>query len=140
MTPDEVIEKLKRIGVEISRPTLTRYEKQKLIPEPKRGALGRGGGRWTDYPVETVSQAYAAWSLMHGNYGDDALGQLFGNKLPVLGPEVISFIRSYSILRSAGGLDDLINKHMKKANAHMLIALVNVWVDECEKAEQKISE
>lgn len=91
MTPDEVLEKLKILGINISRPTLTRYENQGLIPRPKRGALGRAGGRWTDYPDGTVEETYAAWSLMHGEYGHDNFRNQFANKKsPYLSPDTIA--------------------------------------------------
>ena len=98
MTPDEVIEQLEKVGVEISRPTLTRYEKQGLIPIPDRGGLGRGGGRWTNYPRTTVYEAYAAWKLMHGDYGDEQIKIIWGGKMPNVTPEsiiVIRFIRDF---------------------------------------------
>ena len=94
MTPDEVIEQLKKIGVEMSRPSLTRYEKQGLIPKPERGALGRGRGRWTNYPPETVAEAYAAWGLLHGKYGFSKFNKKFfeGNP-PKLSPALVASIR-----------------------------------------------
>nr|WP_169717974.1 hypothetical protein [Sporomusa silvacetica] len=52
--------------VNITRRTLLRYEKGKLIPEPLRGGLGQGRGRVTNYPNETAEEAYAAYMLMHG--------------------------------------------------------------------------
>lgn len=94
MTPDEVINNLKKIGVEISRPTLSRYEKQELIPIPKRGGLGRGGGRWTDYPENTVEEAYAAWTMMHGVYGIETMNDsFFGGKPPKISPVTIKRIK-----------------------------------------------
>jgi len=54
-----------------------------LIPLPERGALGRGGGRWTNYPNGTVEDAYAAWKLLHGAYGNDELKEMFDNRLPI---------------------------------------------------------
>ncbi len=99
LTPDEVIEKLKDIGIEISRPTLSRYEKQKLIPKPERGSLGRAGGRWTDYPENTIEEAYAAWKLMHGDYGDESIRELFGGKMPILNPATVSIIREIYYMR-----------------------------------------
>jgi len=66
MTPDEVLEKLKQLGVSMSRQTLRNYEKWELIPEPKRGSKGKGRGRYTDYPLQTVAEAFASWKLLHG--------------------------------------------------------------------------
>lgn len=101
MTPDEIIEQLKKMGVEISRPTLSRYEKQELIPKPQRGGLGRGGGRWTDYPENTVEQAYAAWSMMHGSYGSKYINrEFFDNKPPKINPSTIKSIRVWDMLKT----------------------------------------
>lgn len=66
MKPDEVIDELKKLGVEMSRSTLLNYEKWGLIPEPKRGGAGKGKGRTTDYPDDTPAEACAAWALMNG--------------------------------------------------------------------------
>ena len=95
MSPDEVIERLKDLGVEISRPTLSRYEKQGLIPEPKRGSLGRAGGRFSEYPPETVSEAFAAWSLLHGKY----FSNFFGGPTPKIPPQTIKHFREAVLTR-----------------------------------------
>lgn len=63
MTPDEVIAELKKLGIKISRSTLLNYEKQGLIPGPKRGGAGKGKGRTTDYPDETPAEFYASHVL-----------------------------------------------------------------------------
>lgn len=65
MTPDEVINKLKELGVNISKSTLRNYEKWGLIPLAKHGSAGRGKGRTTDYPKETVAEAYASAKLIN---------------------------------------------------------------------------
>lgn len=65
VTPTEVLEKLKGLGLEITQRTLQRYEKAELIPVPKRGSAGRGKGKFTDYPPETVWEAYVAHYFMH---------------------------------------------------------------------------
>lgn len=57
VTPDEVIQALKEHGISISRQTLLNWEKQGLIPEAERGSYGQGGGKWTDYPDETLPEA-----------------------------------------------------------------------------------
>lgn len=89
MSPDEVIERLKELGVEMSRPTLSRYEKQGLIPKAKRGSLGRAGGRFSEYPPETVPEAFAAWSLLHGKY----FSSFCGGSTPKISPQVVKDIR-----------------------------------------------
>lgn len=68
MTPVEVIKALDRLGAEITRRTLLNWEKWGLIPEPKRGGLGKGGGRFTDYPPDTLAEAYAAWFFLSGEF------------------------------------------------------------------------
>jgi hypothetical protein len=96
MSPDEVIEVIKnRLGVELTRSTLLRYENQELIPRPTRGG-GGPGGRWTDYPLETLAEAYAAWSLLHGKFGDEVTRTIFGGKPPSLSPEGIREFRNAS--------------------------------------------
>jgi hypothetical protein len=71
MTPDEVVNTLKKMGVEITRRTLLNYENWGLIPKPKRGGLGRGKGRTTYYPDETPAEAYAAWRSIKNKQVDD---------------------------------------------------------------------
>lgn len=83
MTPDEVIEKLRTMNVNISRRTLLNYEKWGLIPEARRGGAGRGKGRTTDYPDETVAEAFAAWQLMRGE--------------PKYSPEAVARARKYAL-------------------------------------------
>lgn len=68
MTPDEVVQSITLIGGDVTRPTLTRYEHWGLLSRPRRGSGGRGTGRWTDYPMITVAEAFAAWSLINGKY------------------------------------------------------------------------
>ncbi|MBP2650767.1 MAG: hypothetical protein H6Q74_1592 [Firmicutes bacterium] len=61
MSPDEVLRQIKNMGINISRSTLLRFEKAKVIPEPKRGANGRGAGRFSDYPEDTPKHFFASW-------------------------------------------------------------------------------
>jgi hypothetical protein len=76
----------------MTRRTLLNYEKWALIPLPMRGG-GGPGGRWTDYPEETVAEAYAAWALMSGDYGE--IAPIFGIS-PRLRPGAISLIRDHT--------------------------------------------
>lgn len=97
MNPNEVINQLEKLGVEISRATLLRYEKQELIPLPKRGG-GGAGGRWTDYPPDTVAEAYAAWALMHGHYATDGEENIFiDGKPPKLSVKFIASSRRAAV-------------------------------------------
>lgn len=60
VTPDEVIEILENEhGEKVSRRTLLRWEKASCIPTPKRGSFGQGGGKWADYPDETIAEIMA---------------------------------------------------------------------------------
>ena len=65
-SPDEVIRELaQRWNIEISRGTLQRWTNAGLVPEPVTGSLGRGRGRFTDYPEGTAEQAAASWWVLH---------------------------------------------------------------------------
>lgn len=66
ITPNEVIEILKDHDINISRRTLLNYENWGLIPQSKRGGLGQGKGRTTDYPDITPAEAYASYKTLHG--------------------------------------------------------------------------
>ena len=65
MSPDEVLFELKKLGIEMTRRSLARYEAWELIPEAVRGGLGRGRGRTSDYSKDAVGDAYVAWRLMN---------------------------------------------------------------------------
>lgn len=65
MTPDEVLRALEEKGIRLSRRTLQRWTKARLVPTPMTGSLGRGRGRFTDYPPETPAEAAASWGLLH---------------------------------------------------------------------------
>jgi hypothetical protein len=96
VSPDEVINKVAVLGVEISRATLLRYENQGLISKPERGG-GGAGGRWTDYPDQTVQEVYASWCLLHGNYGSNELREIFDSRPPKISPAAIEKIRLYQL-------------------------------------------
>ena len=68
MGPDEVIQRLKGMGISSSRATLLRYKEAGLIPKPEEGAGGRGVGRFSDYPSETVSDYFASYHLIKGKH------------------------------------------------------------------------
>lgn len=112
MNPTQVIDVLNRIGeregsgLVMTRQTLLRFEWNKLIPESQRGSKGRGAGRWTEYPAETIPQAYAAWSLLHGYYGG-VTGKAFFGKPPKLSPNIIALVREvfFSRKEAMDGLD-----------------------------------
>ena len=98
MNPSQVVDALNRIGAKsesglvMTRQTLLRYEWQGLIPKSERGSKGRGQGRWTEYPTETVEQAFAAWALIHGRY-ENITGGLFFEKPPRIPPATVAIIR-----------------------------------------------
>jgi len=92
MTPPEIIKKLQEIyDIKISRTTLLRYERQGLIPKPTRGAGGQVVGRWTQYPDETIAEAYASWCLQNGKYEKNYKKHL--NSLSQISPEYIKEAR-----------------------------------------------
>lgn len=66
VTAQEVIEKLAEMGLSTTERTLQRYVKAGLIPIPDRRNAGRGKGKATDYPDETVNEFYASWVLSKG--------------------------------------------------------------------------
>jgi hypothetical protein len=63
MTPDEVVQALKELGVSVSRKTIYNWEQWGLIPQP----VFRNS-RQTDYPGETIAEAYASYKLQN-DYG-----------------------------------------------------------------------
>ena len=66
MNIHEILGELDSKGVKITSRTLLKYEKDSLIPEPKRGGLGYGKGKVTEYPDQSVVEAYAAFQLLNG--------------------------------------------------------------------------
>ncbi len=64
MTRDEVLEQVKNLGVTISREALRRWVIAELVPEPTKGSLGRGRGTWSNYPIETPWEVFAAYHLL----------------------------------------------------------------------------
>ena len=68
MSPDEVIQKLKMMGVDSSRATLLRYKEAGLIPKPEEGAGGRGVGRFSDYPGDTVFEYFASHYIVKSKH------------------------------------------------------------------------
>ena len=93
MSPDQVLGKMKQAGFELSRPSLTRYEAQELIPRPERGGGGRGVGMWTNYPENTAVEAVAAWRMLNGDWGNQEVRALFAGKPPRIPPESIAAAR-----------------------------------------------
>ncbi len=106
MTPDEVCDALVKIGANVSRRTLLNYEEDGLIPLPVRGGFGRSKGRFTDYPNRTIEEAYAAWSFIHGRYGE-VENTLFVGMTPKLSTTAIKRIRDlyYLGIRSNGEMN-----------------------------------
>ena len=161
MKPDEVLEILKGMGADISRPTLIRYEKQELIAAPKRGGGGRAKGRWTDYTIESVREAYASWALMRGNYGSESMRNFFGGKMPPLSPKAIKMIRLFGLMdndpfnEENGKKLDSIAKELSAGHVEtdgssggalmsdgtyqFLLAYWGVWMEEKEKVKEKAS-
>lgn len=63
LTPDQVINELQQRGLTITRRTLLNWEKAELIPAASRGSHGQGGGKWADYPTDTIPEALTAHLL-----------------------------------------------------------------------------
>lgn len=64
MTPDELIRRLKALGIPSSRTTLARWVRQGLIPAPARRSLGRGRGSESIYPPSALGEAAASALLL----------------------------------------------------------------------------
>lgn len=60
LTPNEVLERLKMLGISISRKTLYNYEKQGLVSEP-----AFRNSRNTDYPEHVFAEAYTSHIALH---------------------------------------------------------------------------
>jgi hypothetical protein len=128
MTPDEVISKLKELGVSISRQTLRNYGKWGLIPEPKRGSKGKGRGRYTDYPDEAVAEAFASWMLLHGRVK--------------FRPEDISKVRSVALqFDGVGNLEDIAVEDARCPGWDLYTyTLFYAWITNKVRVEQNISD
>lgn len=129
MTPDEVINRLAKLKINMTRRTLLNYEFWGLIPEAERGGGGKGG-RWADYPEHTIYYAYASWCLIHGEYGGEKTKKIFGGKMPRITPEAVAFIQRMEE-------DDVINTAEKEnftdqyypEDDVFLNALHSIWED-----------
>lgn len=62
MSPDELIARARKLGATIGRSTLNLWKREGLVTPPKEGSLGRGRGRFADYPEEALWEAVAAWA------------------------------------------------------------------------------
>ena len=158
MSPDEVLEKMKRAGITLSRPSLSRYEANKLIPQSVRGGGGRGVGLTSNYPDNTVEEAIAAWRLLNGDWGGDDTKKLFGNKPPRIPFEAVAAARKVApalevmeeyppgspavwgghqfdpLLVAEKALKDL---NLTSITAHKLInMLASAWQDELNRAKE----
>jgi hypothetical protein len=91
MNPNDLVERLAKIGVNITSRTIFNYAEWQIIPKPERGASR--AGKWVDYPDEAILEIYAAWSLIHGEYGNESIHELFAGKPPKIAPDAIAMIR-----------------------------------------------
>jgi len=66
MAPEDLIKKLKELGISINRSTLTRYVQWGLVTPPKQRIGGKGVR--ADYPEHAVAEAAASYKLLHGDY------------------------------------------------------------------------
>lgn len=98
MSPDEVIETLRMLGVGISRKTLYNYEMQGLAPE----AIFRNS-RTTIYTREVVAETFASYSLLH----DKEL-----NKPLKLTPAAVAIVRR-DALRAERNPNEMLHLHQE---------------------------
>lgn len=70
LTPDELRERARGYGAEISARTLARFAAQSLIDAPEVRSLGRGLGRHSEYPPIALAEAVAASKLMADTSGE----------------------------------------------------------------------
>lgn len=155
MKPDEVIKKLKQMGISMDRSTLTRYVKWELITKPEYRSGGRGTAPIVDYPENAVAEAAAAELMRRGGKGKkskwkkehvaaarelsailDTTGVLLDKDRGV--DEILDDLYKYRDVRTPGGrkVDELIDilseskpgvdKEQWKATA--TIAFIRGWV------------
>jgi hypothetical protein len=99
MNIHEVIDRLKSMNVVITPRTLLNYEKMGLIPEARRGGLGYGKGKVTEYPDDTFFEAYASYQLLNGRIRTDpaTLREVREHILAVLSNEKREYIEDEAI-------------------------------------------
>lgn len=136
MTPDKVIEVLKKIGINISRKTLYNYEKWGIVSKP----VFRNS-RSTEYLNRVVMEAFAAWKLLHGDYGNEQFKNFFNNKPPKLSPQAIYAIANTGIMMSVRvSLSELLREKGETSTAAILKDIRNNIDQYCScKNENKIS-
>lgn len=147
MAPDEVLRSLEKIGIRLSRVSLTRYGHQKLIPDPVRENRGGPGGCYVDYPPETVFHAYAAYCLLNGEWVRGDMQRLFNDKVPKLTPDSVAnirflcdFLSTNDAIRDAS-IDSsaYLNQEREKLAANFMeLALRFVWMDLVEEAQERL--
>lgn len=135
MSPEEVKETLKvKFNIDITNPTLLRLVRQGVVPTPTRGG-GGPGGRWTDYPPETIPELYAGWVLIHGAYGDEITRKIFGGSPPKISPVGVSEIRD-----SCKATDFFVNHFVAECRAKLSKEgkSLDEQEDLCEKERQSV--
>ena len=68
VTKDDILQEMKKLGAEISYPTLNRYVKAGLVTEPDNVNMGRGKGKISQYPTHALFETWAAWELLNGGF------------------------------------------------------------------------
>lgn len=67
MTPAEMLEELKRLGINTTIKSLQRYASWGLIDKPTTKGAGKGKGKTTSHDAETATaNFYASYSLVNG--------------------------------------------------------------------------
>lgn len=89
----EAVDILNKLDIPCSDRTLLNYEKWGLISIPKRGSGKKG--KWTHYPIESVSDAIVAWRLIHGEYEAEGIYDFFDGKVPKISPKIISIAKEF---------------------------------------------
>ncbi|CVK18403.1 hypothetical protein [Sporomusa sphaeroides] len=64
--PTTIVQELDNKKIKITTRTLLNYENDKLIPQPERRGGGRGVGKITEYPSDTVYEFIASYRLING--------------------------------------------------------------------------
>ncbi|MBP2658657.1 MAG: hypothetical protein H6Q69_1689 [Firmicutes bacterium] len=148
VTPDEVCKELQQIGANVSRRVLLNYENAGLIPIPERSSGKRG--RYTNYPPETVEEAFAAWSLIRGKINNPLLiGIIHTVSYDAIKIVRDSFYRNEDILLTANqyarfvvqaAMTNLEKKGWKYEGKDELPTVEEEFVDIHEDAAKKIYE
>lgn len=74
---DEVLNRVAEKGFKLSSKTLGRYQKAGLVPGSNIVSMGRGGGKYADWPEVTPAHLFAAYRLINGHMIKPFVRQFF---------------------------------------------------------------